>query len=101
MKQMACAIAGMFMLLVTAPVYADDAAMGDFCNPKKLEECTTKIDSLLQSLDTFRIKLLKTREEIKSGKKLTNQQADRLLKRMDEMERVIPSPTTSGFLYDN
>lgn len=99
MKQMACAIAGMFVLLVTAPVYAGDTAMGEFCNPKKIEECTVKIDNLVQSLDALRIKLVKTREELKGGKKLTNEQADRLLKKMDDVNRVMP--TTDGFLYDN
>jgi len=54
-------------------------------------ECQSKIDSLLASVDALRAKLIQAKEEIKGGKKLTNEEADRLLKRIDDIKKAMPS----------
>jgi hypothetical protein len=70
----------------------------DFCDPKKLGECQGKIDNLITSLDAFRAKLVKARTEIQGGKKLTNQEADRMIKKMGEIHKLLPG--TEGNLWD-
>jgi hypothetical protein len=100
MKITAIVLAVFFSMTLSAPVYAETAA-GDFCNPEKLEECKSKIDNLLKSVENLRAKLLKSQAELNAGKQLTDEQADRLLKNMDPLYKVIPSPTTEGFMWDN
>ena len=87
-----------FVLSISAPLAVKAAAPGDFCDPKKMDECQGKIDSLIASLDSFRAKLLKTKTELKGGKKLTNEEADRLIKKMDEVQKQLPS--TQGNIWD-
>jgi len=91
---MICAI----IFSVSFPHTLLGAMPNEFCDPKKMDECQSKIDNLLASLEAFRAKLIKTKAELKTGKKLTNEEADRLLKKMDELQKQIPS--TEGNLWD-
>jgi hypothetical protein len=88
-----------FVMAVSAPVYAADHPAGDFCNPKKMEECKTKMDALMKSLDSLRAKVQKSQMELKAGRKLTNEEADQMLKNMETVKQVMP--TTEGYLWDN
>ena len=81
MKKIAFFMMIAFVLSISAPLAVKAAVSGDFCDPKKMDECQGKIDSLIASLDSFRAKLLKTKAELKGGKKLTNEEADRLIKK--------------------
>ena len=101
MKITAIVFALFFAMVISAPVCAEDVPAKDFCNPKKMEECKTKIDSLLESVDALRAKLLKSQMELKEGRELTNAEADQLLKNMDSIGHAVPSPTTEGYLWDN
>jgi uncharacterized protein YycO len=98
MKKIAFFLMMAFFFTITTPLAVKAAAPGDFCDPKKMDECQGKIDSLIASLDAFRAKLIKTKAEIKGGKKLTNEEADRLIKKMDEVQKQIPS--TQGNIWD-
>ena len=98
MKKIAFLIMIAFIFSISAPLVVKAAAPGDFCDPKKMDECQGKIDNLIASLDAFRTKLIKTKVEIKGGKKLTNAEADKLLKKMDEVQKQIPS--TEGNIWD-
>ena len=98
MKKIAFLIMIAFIFSISAPLVVKAAAPGDFCDPKKMDECQGKIDNLIASLDAFRAKLIKTKAEMKGGKKMTNAEADRLLKRMDEVQKQIPS--TEGNIWD-
>jgi peptidoglycan hydrolase CwlO-like protein len=98
MKKIALLVLVAFVLSFSAPLAVKAAAPGDFCDPKKMDECQGKIDNLIASLDAFRAKLIATKAELKGGKKLTNEEADRLLKKMDEVEKQIPS--TKGNIWD-
>jgi uncharacterized protein YycO len=98
MKKIAFFLMMAFVFTITTPLAVKAAAPGDFCDPKKMDECQGKIDSLIASLDAFRAKLIKTKAEIKGGKKLTNEEADRLIKKMDEVQKQIPS--TQGNIWD-
>ncbi len=102
MKKLIVGFVVMFTISVSAPLTVKAASPGDFCDPKKMSECQSKIDSLITSIDALRAKLIKAREELKGGKKLTNEQADRMLKRMDAMQKSIPPVVTndSGNIYD-
>ena len=88
-----------FTLAISSPVWAEGVAAGNFCDPKKTEECKSKIDSLLKAVDSLRAKLLKSQMELKAGHKLTNEEADRMLKNMEAVEQTMP--TTEGYLWDN
>lgn len=88
-----------FALAISAPVFAADSPAGDFCNPKKMEDCKSKMDSLMKSLDSLRANLQKSQMELKAGRKLTDEEADRMLKNMDKIERSW-SPTR-GYMWDN
>ncbi len=83
-------------MALIAPVYAIDRPAGDFCDPKKMEECKSKIDGLLKSLDSLRAKLLKSQMELNTGRKLTNEEVDQMLTNMDSVEQVLP--TTEGYM---
>ena len=98
MKKIAFFLMMAFVFTITTPLAVKAAAPGDFCDPKKMDECQGKIDNLIASLDAFRAKLIKTKAEIKTGKKLTNEEADRLIKKMDEVQKQIPS--TQGNIWD-
>lgn len=100
MKITAIVLTVFFSITLCAPVYAETAA-GDFCNPEKIQECKTKVDDLIKSLDDLRAKLVKTQVELNTGRKLTNEEADRLLKKLEPIQQTIPSPTTEGFMWDN
>jgi len=52
--------------------------------------------------DALRAKLTKAKQGITGGKKLTNDQADRMLQRMDAIQKNIPPVVTndSGNIYD-
>jgi len=97
MKITAIVFALFFAMVISAPVCAGDVPAKDFCNPKKMEECKSKIDGLLKSVDSLRAKLLKSQVELKEGRKLTNAEADRMLK---NMEALSPA-TTEGYMWDN
>ena len=97
MKITAIVFALFFAMVISAPVCAKDVPAKDFCNPKKMEECKSKIDGLLKSVDSLRAKLLKSQVELKEGRKLTNAEADRMLK---NMEALSPA-TTEGYMWDN
>ncbi len=88
-----------FAMVISAPVCAEDVLAKDFCNPKKMEECKTKIDGLLESVNALRAKLLKSQIELKEGRELTNAEADQLLKNMESVDQVLP--TTEGYMWDN
>ena len=98
MKKTAFFIMIAFVISISAPLAVKAAAPGDFCDPKKMDECQGKIDNLITSLDAFRAKLIKAKVELKGGKKLTNAEADRLLKKMDDVQKQIPS--TEGNIWD-
>jgi parvulin-like peptidyl-prolyl isomerase len=99
MKSIAIAVAVLFSLVFIAPVFAENVATGDLCNPKKMEECKTKIDTLLKSVDSLRSKLLKSQMEINAGRKLTNEEADRMLKNIESTNQSLPA--TEGYMWDN
>ncbi len=88
-----------FVMALIAPLYAADHPAVDFCDPKKMEECKSKIDGLLKSVDSLRAKLLKSQMELNAGRKLTNEEADQMLKYMDSVDQVLP--TTAGYMWDN
>ena len=98
MNKIAFLIMIAFIFSISAPLVVKAAGPGDFCDPKKMDECQGKIDNLIASLDAFRAKLIKTKAELKGGKKLTNVEADKLLKKMDEVQKQIPS--TEGNIWD-
>jgi hypothetical protein len=99
MKITAIVFVVFFAMALIAPVYAADHPAGDFCNPKKMEECKSKIDGLLKSVDNLRAKLLKSQVELNAGRKLTNAEADQILKNYDAVFENMP--TTEGYLWDN
>ena len=99
MKITAIALTVFFALAVSAPVFAADVPAGDFCDPKKMEECKSKMDALLKSLDSLRAKVLKSQMELQAGRKLTNAEADRMLKNMESVNQSFPA--TEGFMWDN
>lgn len=88
-----------FAMLLSTPVYAADTPAGEFCDPQKMEECKTKINDLIKSVDSLRAKLLKSQMELKAGRKLTDEEADRMLKNMEAVNQSMP--TTEGYLWDN
>jgi hypothetical protein len=100
MKITAIVLTVLFSMAFCAPVCAETVA-SEFCNPQKLEECKTKIDNLLESVESLRAKLLKSQAELNAGKQLTDEEADRLLKNIDPLYKVVPTPTTEGFMWDN
>jgi hypothetical protein len=99
MKITAIVFALFFAMVISAPVCAEDVPAKDFCNPKKMEECKSKIDGLLKSVDALRAKLLKSQVELNAGRKLTNAEADQMLKNMDSVDDDFP--TTEGYMWDN
>jgi hypothetical protein len=99
MKITAIVFVVFFAMALIAPVYAADHPAGDFCDPKKMEECKSKIDGLLKSVDSLRAKLLKSQVELNAGRKLTNAEADQMLKNMDSVDDDFP--TTEGYMWDN
>ncbi len=98
MKKLAVLLVCAIIFSMSVPPTLIAATSNEFCDPKKMDECQSKIDNLLASLEAFRAKLIKTKAELKTGKKLTNEEADRLLKKMDELQKQIPS--TEGNLWD-
>jgi len=99
MKTAVTLLAIMFVFAFTAPAFAADDAVKSLCDPKKMEECQTKIDSLIQSLDVLKTKLQRAQMEMKAGRKLSNAEADRMLDRMDNINQSLPA--TEGFMWDN
>jgi hypothetical protein len=99
MKLIAIAAAVFFSLALMAPAWAENSAAGEFCNPKKVEECKAKLDTLLKSVESLRSKLLKTQMEINAGRKLTKEEADRMLKNIDSVNQSLPA--TEGYMWDN
>jgi peptidoglycan hydrolase CwlO-like protein len=98
MKKIAFLVVIAVILSISVPHAVKAAAPGHFCDPKKMNECQGKIDNLIASIDAFRAKLIATKAELNGGKKLTNEEADRLLKKMDEVQKQIPS--TKGNIWD-
>jgi hypothetical protein len=98
MKKIALLVLFAFILSVGAPLSVQAVSEGDFCNPKKLGECQSKIDNLIASLDAFKAKLVNTKAELQGGKKITNQEADRMMKKIDEINKMLPS--TGGNVWD-
>jgi hypothetical protein len=88
-----------FILAISSPVWAEGVPAGDFCDPKKMEECKSKLDALLESIESLRANVLKSQMELKAGRKLTNAEADQMLKNMESIERSW-SPKR-GYLWDN
>jgi hypothetical protein len=99
MKIIVIAAAVLFSLALVSPLRAQSGAPGDLCNPKKIEECKAKIDMLLKSVESLRSKLLKSQMEINAGRKLTNEEADRMLKNIESANQSLP--TTEGYMWDN
>ncbi len=99
MKSITIAATVFFLLALIAPVFAENVATGDLCNPKKMEECKTKIDTLLKSVESLRSRLQKTQLEINTGRKLTNEEADRMLKNIESTNQSLPA--TEGYMWDN
>lgn len=100
MKTVSCMCAVIFILLLAAPLYAAQEA-GPLCDPKKVADCKQKLDGLLLSIDSLRAKVLSAKSELDGGKQLTEAEADRLLKRLNEMNRTLPAPPSEGMLWDN
>ena len=98
MKKIALLVLFAFVMSVSAPFLVQAVSEGDFCDPKKLGECQSKIDNLIASLDAFKAKLVNTKAELQGGKKITNQEADRMMKKIDEINKMLPS--TGGNLWD-
>ena len=86
------------ILTAVTPLPVKAVSQGDFCDPKKLGECQGKIDNLITSLDAFRAKLVKAKTELQGGKKITNQKADRMMKKMGEIHKLLHG--TEGNLWD-
>jgi len=99
MKITAIALTVFFALAISGPVFAADVPAGEFCDPKKIEECKSKMDTLLKSLDSLRAKVMKSQMELKAGRKLTNEEADQMLKNMDSVEQSLPA--SEGYMWDN
>ncbi len=99
MKTAVTVLAIVFALAFTAPAFAEDVAVKTLCDPKKMEECQTKIDGLIQSLEVLKTKLQRTQMEIKAGRKLSSAEADRMLEKMDSINQTLPK--TEGFMWDN
>lgn len=99
MKITAIVFAVFFFMALSTSVYAADAPAAEFCDPKKMEECKSKIDNLIKSVDNLRAKLLKSQMELKAGRKLTDEEAERMLKNMEAVNQSMP--TTEGYLWDN
>lgn len=99
MKTGLTVLAIVFAFAIAAPAFAESDEVKALCDPKKMEECQTKIDNLIQSLDTLKTKLQRTKMEMKTGRKLTNAEADRMLDRMNNINQTLP--TTEGFMWDN
>ncbi len=98
MKIIAMTLAVFFSLALMTPVWAADKAPGDLCDPKRVEECKTKIDTLLKSVEDLRSKLQKTQLELNAGRKLTNAEANRLMKDIESASQSFPK--TEGFMTD-
>lgn len=98
MKSIAMTLAIFFSLALITPVWAAGNDPGDLCDPKKIEQCKTNIDTLLKAVEDLRSKLQKTQLEINSGRKLTNAEADRLLKDIEAANQSFPK--TKGFMQD-
>ena len=73
--------------------------LGDSLNEKIDKARTSKIDDLIKSVDSLRAKLLKSQMELKAGRKLTDEEADWMLKNMEAVNQSMP--TTEGYLWDN
>jgi len=101
MKIFAIILTVFFSMTFCTPIYAEEVAAKDLCDPQKIEECKTEIDALIKSIDSLRANLVKTKMELNTGRKLTNEEADRLLKNLEPIERSISTPTTEGFMWDN
>lgn len=90
----------LFLCATIAPAYAEEgAAVKELCDPKKLEQCKYKIDELLKSVEALRAKLLAAQADLQKGTKLTDEEANLLLQRTEEIRKSIPE--TKGRLWDN
>ncbi len=52
----------------------------------KLQECCQKIQNTIANIDALRAKLVKLESDLKSGKKLTEAQADQVLRTTQQAE---------------
>lgn len=98
MKKIIVCFVILYAFSIVLPLSIKAASPTDFCDLKKMAECENKIDSLIASIDALRAKLVKARIELKGGKKLTNEEADRLTNRMDQIQKSLPS--TEGNIWD-
>ncbi len=75
-------------LIAALPVQAQTG--GAACDPKKIEDCCAKMDSLLSSIDTLRAKVVKMQAELKKGNtKITPAQLDKTVEKVEQIESVI------------
>ena len=89
----------LFLWAMLVPVYAEESAVKELCDPKKLEQCKYKIDELLKSVEALRAKLLAAQADLQKGTKLTEQEANLLLQRAEAIKKSIPE--IKDRLWDN
>ncbi len=74
-------------LFVTMPVMAQSS----YCDPKKINECCSKINQLIANLDTLKAKLQKMDADLKQGKKVEEAKIDKALKKIGEIDATVTS----------
>ncbi|MCP4714108.1 MAG: hypothetical protein GY868_03240 [Deltaproteobacteria bacterium] len=89
MKKTTCLVCSVMalMLLFTLPAQAIEE--GKYCSKKQLQLACGKIESVLADMDSFKEKLLKMRADIKAGKKVSVQEAEYTMRKIDMMQPVM------------
>ena len=95
-KRLAVALFCIIYLVSAIPVFAADKL--EACNPKKVDQCCKNINTAVQSLEILKFKLLKLEAELKAGKKINNELADKILNKTSEMEDFFTN--TEGGISD-
>jgi len=75
------------LFLFSLPAYAQEE--GKYCSKKQLQLACSKIESVLADITEFKEKLMQMRSDIKTGKKVSVEEAEYVMRKIEMMEPVI------------
>ncbi|MCP4715127.1 MAG: hypothetical protein GY868_08425 [Deltaproteobacteria bacterium] len=84
-----CLLIGIIGLLFVWSLSAYAMEEGKYCSKKQLQLACSKIETVLADMESFKEKLLKMRTDIKVGKKVTVQEAEYTMRKIDMMKPVM------------
>lgn len=90
MKKICCLVIVSLLVCIGSTAAAAEKT-GAPCDPKRIEQCCAKMDTLLASLDAMRAKVAKMQQELRQGREISGDQLEATIKQVEDIDRALKS----------